>query len=678
MVTKFWYLKIGGAAYTFATGSLHMGSREAYTLAATDLVPADAATGQAASAQPSRAAPETMAGKPCELIRIIPDGGAQLTFWLGTVTSWSRRRTGGNTMRAAGAWRGLERLVYTRPAATFFNEDDVATVRQTSRVVLGQSATGAHITLPEQIRALAAFAAREGAINVDLPAALDTFRLPFDEMRDATVAQCLDRIMRYIPGTVAAQRLGRTIDIFTLGSGSAADASGYMAAGHVIEMEETADDSAVKGVRVEIERTGSADGRAVRRTKEQTAPAGGTPGPDWMHVSLQLAGRSGSRTGARLGMQTENFPANLDDAAWWRARLGESLLKNAVGLVIKLGARSGAADAALYPRIALGVTPEQVAETGMRARKEKITCLASYTLNDEAGDLVKIIEDRPLELEVVTTNAKTREYTWTTAYSSTKADPEPDGLADALLAQHLQDGRSIAALIRLPTAGEAPYYFAPGAMGFTHQGLPGPGDTYDNLICQTADYDLAAHTVRVVFGPPSHISPQDLATLMVGGRTRMSSSWTAKALATGETDDPALDVGFVAAGGGKAGGDGKAVRIVVPTAGTGGQKVNIDPSRIGAHSATMEPRKISYMSHDNSVQTAYVLSTEPLSSAPGEPTPEDPEEPPPCGHPANAPGADHIPDVPTPDEDTRGESDHAFTPYSNHPGSSEDISPPCG
>ena len=628
---KHWIIQVGGLGQylAFESAALHMGNREAYTLSAGNLVVANAA-GEATSVTPvSVAVPQSIVGNSCRVYRVLPDGSKR-ALWTGTVSRFRVIRSGGrvvaNTLTAAGGWHFLERLVYTQPAKFYFGEDTEASERQTSRIVLGQSPTGSQIGVNQQLQNLATFAADHAglgatpnAFTVALPAGFSTFHLPHDEMRDATVSQCLDRLLRYVPGVVIAQRNGierRNLEIFTSADANySKDAAGYMEGGKILDIDECGDDSAIAGVRVEIEKVGNANGSVVRRMQVQLAPEGGTPGPGWMYVTLQLAGREASRTQQRLDMTTEDFPASLNDAAWWQARLGDAALKNVVGLAISDGTRSGAGNhPEWYPRIALKAAPEEIEEAGLKSRVEKITCKASYTLNDEAGNLQKIVEEKPLEIEVITTSATTREYTWTSASSVTGADPTPVGLAAALLAQHAQDGRSITALIRLPISGENDYYF--NDIQSTHEGLPGPGDTYDGLVCQTADYDLAAHTVRVAFGPPSHVSPQDLSSLMVGGRTRTSCSISAATLMSGEVDGDKIDTTLLAAGGGKAAGDGKVTRLVIPKTGSGTQsKIDIDPSKIGGESPlTMQPREITYLVADATgglqAKKAWVMASE--------------------------------------------------------------------
>lgn len=611
---KHWVLQIPGLGQylTFESCTLHMGNREAYALSAANLTLTAATNGALVSAIPvAPENPETVVGSYCRVLRRTPDG-TLMPFWTGTVTGFSLVREGGsivgNQLSAAGAWHWLERLVYTQPASYFYGSDSSCSTRQTSRIVLGQSPDGSMIGSRQQIYNLESFvstaAGESGPVpdsfNDALPAAFDAFQLPFDEMRDATVAQCLDRILRYIPGVVVAQRTGaerRKIDIFTPDSAMAPAASGYMDAAKILQRTDSADDSAIAGVRVQIDIVDSVDGRAVHRMQEQLAPSDGTPGPGWMYVTLQLSGRDASRTIQRLDMQTEDFPEDLNDDSWWTGRLGNTTLKNVVGLEITEAARSGSGDhPEWYPRIALNAAPVEIAEAGLKSRVEKITCLASYTLQDDAGNLLRIVEGKPLEIEVVATNAQTREYTWTSSYSVTEAEPIPAGLAQAILDQHASAGRSVSALIRLPISGDigGDIYLDPE---ISHEGLPGPGDVYDGLVCQTADYDLVAHTVRVAFGPPSHVSPQDLASLMIGSRTRKSCSVTPAVLSTGEADGSKVDTTIAAGGGSKNAGTGKITREVIRKTGTGSQNaIDLDPAKItGATPASMEPREITVL-----------------------------------------------------------------------------------
>ena len=628
--TKHWRIQIIGVGFVrFESARLHMGSREAYTLTAENIA-------LEAPADPSPLAPASLpVGARVTVWRVRPDGSGEIPFWTGTCSRFAARKLGGraagNTFSASGGWRHFERMVYTQPAGFYYGGENAVSTRQTSRVVLGMPPSGAGmISAAQQLRNILDFARQNAPAGSLFPnnfetgiGGLESVMLPLDELRDATLSQCLDRILRHIPGVTVAQRRATgqpALQIFQAGSSLAADAAVYMERARILSREDSADDSAVAGVRVEIERAGSANGKAVRRMFLRTA--GATAGPNILHVTLQLDGRSASRTVQRLDLKTEDFPADLNDSGWWRARLG-AIAKNAAALEIKNAARVPGGNAARYPRIALNAVPAEIEEAGLYARAEKITATASYTVNDEAGSLVKIVEEQPVEIDITATSGATREYSWTSAMSADAGEPEPEGLAAALLAQHANDGHSISALIRLPIAGDPPIAGAASEDEYmdhsiSHEGLPGPGDEYQGLVCQTADYDLAAHTVAVRFGPPTQVSPQDLASMMVGARTRKSVSSVNGTRMTGEVGGDKIDLSLVAASGGKAAGEGRVVRsVIAPASGSGGAKIDLDSEPIKEADSDIKPREITFLTKasDGKLQQkkAWIIASEPAS-----------------------------------------------------------------
>ena len=607
-----WRISIGADSYVFDTAALHMGNREAYTLSATNLAPEAAANSGAAVTPCAPANPSAEVGKIIRVMRTASMGG-YLRFWTGVVVHFKTiRREGrivGNHIRAASGWYFFERWVYTQQTMAQLRPGQGPEDATTSRIVIGQDRDGRPISAEQQLLDIAFFIAKNAEAGGYAPNALDTqylsipkgLRLPYDEMRDATIAQILDRILRYCPDAVVVNRptggYNRQVQIFTPGSGS--KHAKYLDSPRVLSREDGADDTGLTGVRVQMETTGSADGTAYRSIDVEVA---GTLSPHrTQYLTLQLDGRDTSRTIQRLNLKTEPAPSPSENA-FWESRFGETTLKGAQGLKITYGKREvvlqppGAAwTEAAFPRIALNASPQELGDAGVRFAVEKWSCTASYATQKDDGSPDRVIFGQALEIEVVTTNGTTREYSWTSAYSATSAEPKPVGLAAALLAQASKSGRYIAAVLALP---QDPYEDLLDDNHYSHDAWPGPGDSYDGLICQTADYDLASHTVALRFGPPSQIAPQDLQHIMLGGRTRKTTAMSQKSRATGEVDGEEIDRGMAVAGGGAKTGAGQLGQLVIQPQ-DGGAKINNDPAAVSKSDAEIKPRELKYIVKDS-------------------------------------------------------------------------------
>ncbi len=105
-------------------------------------------------------------------------------------------------------------------------------------------------------------------------------------------------------------------------------------------------------------------------------------------------------------------------------------------------------------------------------------------------------------MDFLTTDARTRTYTWQTGSELVEDETLPDGLAEALYKQRAGALASEQMTVRL---GDS---------------LPVIGDMADGLILQSYDIDLADLTARLVFGRPEHLSAEDMRSLLNGFRQR--------------------------------------------------------------------------------------------------------------------------------------------------------------
>ena len=213
--------------------------------------------------------------------------------------------------------------------------------------------------------------------------------------------------------------------------------------------------------------------------------------------------------------KTEDIPSDLNDKTWWQQKHPRIATVDPNYLTITGAARSGASDAASYPRISASSAGELEA-AGLRCRTEKFTCKATILSQTDEE------EDIELTMFFVTTNARTKKYTWTVSSESTSGETVPSGLAQAILDDRSGELLQERMTIRL---GES---------------LPTLGDMCDGLLLQSFDVDCGNLTAELTFGQPEHLSPEDMAALLSGFRNKRTST-ASSSRSTGKKSDDSKD-----------------------------------------------------------------------------------------------------------------------------------------
>jgi hypothetical protein len=105
---------------------------------------------------------------------------------------------------ASNAWRELSQLVF-RQTWKAWNADYSAQIdKTTSHLFLGQDVNGVKFSVGAQIREIIAWARARG-INIQCAAtlgAIESVNPPIDEIRDTTCAECIQKMLRWCPDTV--------------------------------------------------------------------------------------------------------------------------------------------------------------------------------------------------------------------------------------------------------------------------------------------------------------------------------------------------------------------------------------------------------------------------------------------------------------------------------------------
>ena len=410
------------------------------------------------------------------------------TVFQGTVERIVDRRGRGDDrvqdVTCQGPWGRMNRLVFRQRwgagAAQF----------SSSRVILNQTATGLPQDMAAQLSEIVAFAAAKCGFTAGTVLA-DTLVLPADEARDITCADAIRRMLRFHPRRIVRFDYSGSAPALQIVEPSGNDAA-YVAAIPKTAREYVYNAHPVSCVDIAADATDVilADGSSA--IQHQTWPEDAdTDALDCLHVTIPLAPGSASTTWESFDSVTEDMPASMNDAIWWKSK--HPRLANVPNSAF--GVYDGDRSPANYPRIAKS-TKGELEAAGLHCEVSRCSCKCRIrTADDEEEDIV-------LTMDFLTTDATTRRYTWQTGSSWSAGETLPDGLARAIYEQRSGSLLNERMTVRLGAA------------------FPQLGDRADGLYLQSFDVDLADLTARLEFGQPEHLSVENLRSLLNGFRQR--------------------------------------------------------------------------------------------------------------------------------------------------------------
>ena len=480
------------------------------------------------------------------------------------------------TVECEGPWGAMNRLVFRQ------SWKSGALTVQSPRVILNQSILGEAMTLTQQVREICDFAAAKCGFSVGSVDA-GTIQLPLDETRDMTCASALLRELRFFPKKVVR------FDYAAAGAPALviAEPDTSTAAEYVADVPKTsivreynahpitAVDVYTDGWQV----SGSAAADRVWAMSHQVWPTGAdTDGVDVLHAYIPLAKGSASTTWQKLESRTTEIPANLNQAAWWKAKHPRLANVALAAITITDGARTPSSS----PRIAENTAAELEA-AGLHSEVSRFSCKCTIrTADDEEENLV-------LTMDFLTTDATTRTYTWQTGSSSTAGESLPSGLAKAIYEQRSGELLNERMVVRL---GDA---------------LPQLGDCADGLILQDYTVDCADLTAELHFGQPEHLSVEDMRDLLTAFRQRAYASNAVVRPGGEDAEDEADDVGAFKPIAASEWSPGSKVKTTIKSA-TGGGAILLDSTQVG-DGKTVGVHTLSWTDGQGAAQTAKVLAT---------------------------------------------------------------------
>src|ERR1043165_1756992 len=439
---------------------------------------------------------------------------AGVRWFLGRVTTIPRQGTAqGESMRyeLSGPWWYLENCFFEQAWKERLSEEDPTLVDVLkTRAVLGQDVNGSRITNGQQIAAIIAMAVSRGAPlavgNIDP----DTI-IPFDESKDVTCAEAIRKMMRWNPNATTwidystephptlhvTTRANMPTESLTVGNRADAIAEVDIMPRH---------DLRPPAVVIKIERENDFDGDVFTSTEVLKAPpeASGTEFGTLL-LTMEMGGASNSME--RQVVEAESI--DEDDPNWWKRK--EANLKG-IGSDFEIipGTSSviGLNDEAALPReLTGGAAPSWI------TTQQTYPVIVSASFKGTAVDGT-IHKATPLKIQVMGTELSSKTYARMS--SATFAEEVPTGLASQLFASLnvLHYEGSITTIERECTGRLRP--------GKLLNILSGHSE-WASMQAQIQEVveDVGSGTTTVSFGPPSHLTPQDLVELAMVGRRRV-------------------------------------------------------------------------------------------------------------------------------------------------------------
>lgn len=432
-----------------------------------------------------------------DTVAVYADG---TRVFLGRVTRNALSRSGIQSSRAVtvqGPQHWLGRIVF-RQLWSILAGDELGSV-PSSRVILNQTAGNLALTIDGQLHEIVDYAAARGA-PIAFGSSAVGFTLPYDECRDLTCQQAVERVLRFAPFICSWIDYSAEVPAIHFG-GSAEYAYDRIEADTVNYRH----DLVVPGVTIEVERVGDMDGKQYRTI--EVYAAGDTDELDSLFATLPVAGASSSKTMRYIDVAVEAV-GDINSEAWWIAKHPRLSGVEVADLTVIEASRGD--DPSEYPNIS-AVPLIDLEPVGCKARVETFKATVDIKQRNADGDIVAVEHAVRLEMDFVTTDAETRVYEFVDSASGVTAEPVPMSLAYDIAAH----------LSVLYAEGS---FSAPLSDGLPHPGQYLSGLPSGEAPIQQVSVSCAADACFVAFGPPAQLSIQDMADRLSGFRSRRIST----------------------------------------------------------------------------------------------------------------------------------------------------------
>lgn len=397
-----------------------------------------------------------------------------------------------------GPWWHLEHLVFQQ--AWLQNktpEAAEATLESIykGRLILGQSLHGEALSVQDQIQEILNYAIDAGAPFQVGRLGLN-FKVPFDEVKDISCAEAIQRILRWSPDTVLWFDYS-TLPLPTLRLSPRADMPainipyGQLQSLHISPRY----DLQIPSVLLKYEKTHKSDHDSWTSTEVDAYPEGAS-GQEFnaMVLTIDLVGSRSTRIKQKI--TTRLIEAH--SVHWWQTQIPFLASLEADSIRIHSFSRKGS--------LAFELVEGAIAPW-MRIASEEDVIRAS--LSYETQDT--IIHNQEVAVRLIATDGETK--TFRKNLTLNYAESTPQGLASILYhsLNHLQYEGKL-------TLYGTPLGFCMGSTLNILDALPAYNGM--NAIIQEIHENLQSRKTTILFGPPKHLGPSDLVELLRMNRRR--------------------------------------------------------------------------------------------------------------------------------------------------------------
>ena len=422
-------------------------------------------------------------------------------WFFGIVTKIPSYGTYGKEVRGyelSGPWWFLEHLVYQQ-SWEHMDSTEEAIVVEKSRCILGQNAAGEAITANAAIREILEYAIAQGAkFSVGNCCGFD-FYFPFEEVRDISCAEAIQRILRWAPDSVVW--FDYECDSFpkiNIYSGENLPQKSL----DINELESfdvvPRHDLVVNSVVLKYEYLHSEGSRHWRTIIVDKFPKNAT-GREFKSLAftIELDGINAHIQRQRVSV----VPVDPHTFEWWCNHI--PTLENAALSNVTIENVSRETDLP-YELIEGGIAPWMNCDVF----NETIRATISYETNNE------IVKSQPISVKIRTTNAQSKVYE--KIIHKQLASKPPIGLAESFY-------KSVS---KLPYDGKLTMKINEinhTQLGYALNILNGNKAWKKmNAVIQSVRENIDTGTIEITFGPPKHLGPDDLIQLMRSNRNRVA------------------------------------------------------------------------------------------------------------------------------------------------------------
>lgn len=402
------------------------------------------------------------------------------------------------------AWSFLEEIPYTQDWQALIDDAQTTSSQKISRVILGQKDDGEKISSGAQIADIIACANAKGA-NISTNEIDISTQIPADETADMSCAQAILRVLKWIPNIVTKfdySNENLPLLIFQKRENCQTTSIENCVVKDISFSKRT--DLKVQNVCVNYEKTNSINGTSFKVITRDVYPQNADIGcKNALMLTVPLGGYS--QKTQKQKVETANI--SISNQSWWKSKV--PFLNNPK--ISSFNLRNVTRKSTLPRELVSGNIMEWM--------------LCSLERDTISADIEYYIDSNLAGKETVTvkllaTNASTRTYSRTV--TSTKQEPQPSGLAQAIFE----------ATNQTQTEGKCTIAKA-SCLDLFLKNISYNNELENACVTET-NLDIFKDEVKLKFGPPKHLYPTDIAELFRTAKTRRTSQ-NPQIRLTGET-----------------------------------------------------------------------------------------------------------------------------------------------